>query len=223
MEISELTLKIILIFIPGAIASLILDQLTIHKDWSSFTFVIHSIILGLITYLFIQLFYLVPFINPTGKVLKFWQSINDTKSIPFIEILYASIFSVFLGFGITFIVQRKWLFKIARWSRISFKYGDECLYYYFLNAKDLKEVYVRDYDQNLTYHGFIQVFSESDYERELVLTNVDVYRLSDSHHLYNTDAIFISKSKSSNWHIETPIINHNNSKSKKDGKKGNHK
>jgi len=223
MEISELTFKIIILFIPGAISSLIVAELTIHKEWTPFKFVVNSVILGLLSYLIVQLIYLIPCITPKYELLEFWQPLSKTNNISYLEILFASISGVFLGFIFTYTIQKKWIFKIARKLKVSFKYGDECLYYYFLNAKQLNEVYVRDLDQNLTYHGFIQAFSESDFERELVLTNVDIYRLSDSTLLYNTDAMFISKPKNSSWQIETPNFNSNNHKTKKDGKKSNHK
>ncbi len=47
MEISELTLKLIIILIPGAIATVIIDKLTIHKEWPPFKFVVNAIILGI--------------------------------------------------------------------------------------------------------------------------------------------------------------------------------
>jgi hypothetical protein len=207
MEISELTFKLIMLFIPGAICSIIISELTIHKPWSSFRFVVNSIVLGLLSYLIVQLITIIPFLNSEQKILSFWNVVNGTINISYTEILYASIVGAILGFIFTLGIQRKWIYKIARILKVSFKYGDECLYYYFLNAKDLNEVYVRDYEQDLTYHGYIQAFSESDFEREIVLTNVDVYSLSDSMFLYNSDAIFISKSKSNNWQIETPDYN----------------
>ncbi|MDO9340449.1 MAG: hypothetical protein Q7T72_07985 [Bacteroidales bacterium] len=223
MEISELTFKIVLLFIPGAITSLIVDQLTIHKEWNAFRFIVNSIVLGVVTYLFVQLIYLIPCINPNHKTLDFWQPTNNTKIIPYLEILYASIVGVILGFIFTLGIQKKWIFKLARLLKVSSKYGDECLYYYFLNAKDLSEVYVRDHEQNLTYHGFIQAFSESNFEREIVLTNVDVYNLSDSTFLYNSDAIFLSKPKDKIWQIEIPVFKNSKLKSKKNAKKSNPK
>lgn len=204
MEISELTLKLVLLLIPGAIASLIVEQLTIHKDWNSFRFIMSSIVLGCLSYLLLQLIYWFPCIEIEDKTLQFWITLADSDSIPYTEILYASCASIIIGLVITLSIQQKWIFKIARKLKVSFKYGDECLYYYFLNTKDLSEVYVRDFEQDLTFHGFVQAFSESEFERELVLVNVDVYTLSNSNFLYSSPAIFISKEKNNNWQIEIP-------------------
>jgi len=122
MEISELTFKIIMLFIPGAISSLVLAELTIHKEWTPFKFVVNSIILGLLSYLFVQLIYLIPFISPDNKTLEFWQPLNKNEYIPYVEILYASMSGAFLGFIFTFSIQNKWIYRIARKFNLSYKY-----------------------------------------------------------------------------------------------------
>lgn len=55
MEISELTLKLILLLIPGAVASIIYEKLTIQKKWPAFKFLAHSILFGALSYLLTQL------------------------------------------------------------------------------------------------------------------------------------------------------------------------
>ena len=47
---SELTIKLIIILIPGAIATLIFGKLILHKEWSSFRFVLYSILFGIVSY-----------------------------------------------------------------------------------------------------------------------------------------------------------------------------
>lgn len=220
MEISELTFKLIMLFIPGAVASIIVEQLTIHKEWNAFRFITNSVVLGILSYLLLQIIYLIPIFNETSASLDFWHSTNNVKSIPFLEILFSSLIGIVLGFIITLGIQKKWLFKIASFLKVSYKYGDECLFYYFLDTKDLSEIYVRDFEQKLTYHGFIQTFSESELERELVLKDVDVYTLNKSKLLYHTEIVFISKPKSSAWQIEMPDFN-SNLKNHDNGKKSN--
>jgi len=45
MELSEFTFKIILIFVPGLISFLIIDKLTIHKEFKVHQIIINSLIL----------------------------------------------------------------------------------------------------------------------------------------------------------------------------------
>src|SRR5690348_14696893 len=124
MDISELTLKLIFVLIPGALASLIFEKLTIHKPWNSFKFVSHSILFGVLAYLF------------TGLFIECWNRIFDanwhgldimknitSKNIPFVEIGNASIFGILLGFISSAIDHYKVINRFATWLRISNKYG----------------------------------------------------------------------------------------------------
>lgn len=66
MEISEFTLKLILILVPGALASIIFEKLTIYKKWSAFEFTAMSILFGGVSYIIAQTFlYITPFIDHT--------------------------------------------------------------------------------------------------------------------------------------------------------------
>jgi len=46
---SELTIKLIIILIPGAIATLIFGKLVLHKEWNNFKFVLYSILFGVVS------------------------------------------------------------------------------------------------------------------------------------------------------------------------------
>lgn len=96
--------------------------------------------------------------------------------------------------------------RFGKWLKLTNKYGDENLYSYFLNAKEVEEVYVRDIENGLTYHGLINSFSENDDIKELVLIDVVVYEYESSKKLYELDKIYLSKSKES-LIIELPYKN----------------
>ena len=59
MNLSEIALKLIIILIPGILCTLIIEKLTVHKKWSSFKFGIHSIITGALSYLILQIIFLI--------------------------------------------------------------------------------------------------------------------------------------------------------------------
>jgi hypothetical protein len=54
LDISALTLKLIIILIPGAISTLLFDSLTTHKEWTPFKFIVNCILMGIIAYLLLQ-------------------------------------------------------------------------------------------------------------------------------------------------------------------------
>lgn len=210
MDISELTLKLIFVLIPGALASLLFEKLTIHKPWNSFKFVSHSILFGVLAYLL------------TGIFIKFWNGIFDSnwkalgimkniasKEIPFVEIGNASVTGIILGFISSAMDHYKVINRLAIWLKISNKYGDINLYSHFLNSLYIDPVYFRDLKSNLTYHGLVEWYSENEEIREIVLTKVRVYynesKSEEITELYQLNYVYLSRSKDDIL-IELPII-----------------
>lgn len=143
---SELTIKLIIILIPGAIATLIFGKLILHKEWNSFRFVLYSILFGIISYFFLQLVInglnLLPYINLSD--LTIWSNLNNSSLIPYQEVGFAAIISIIFAFLASMIENRKIINRVAGFFGISAKYGDENLYSMFLNSKNVQFVYLRD-------------------------------------------------------------------------------
>lgn len=203
MEISELTLKLILLLIPGSIACILYERLTIHKQWNSFKFITNAILFGAISYVLAQILFNICRVDPSFDT--FWKNL-PTKEIPFQVIIKASIVSMLVGLIATGLDHYKLINKFGKWIKLTNKYGDENLYSYFLNAKDTDEVYARDIDNNLTYHGLINSYSENDEIKEILLVDVVVYDYTSSEELYLLDKIYLSRSKE-NLIIELPYKN----------------
>lgn len=176
MDISELTLKLIFVLIPGALASLLFEKLTFHKPWNSFKFIYHSILFGVLAYLitgwFIQIWNWV--FQANWAALKIMKNIGS-KEIPFIEIGNASVTGVILGLVSTAIDHYKLINRLATRIKISNKYGDINLYSHFLNSPYTSPVYIRDLKSGLTYYGLVDFFSETEEIREILLRDVSVY------------------------------------------------
>jgi len=202
---TELTLKLIIILIPGALGAIIVNRLTIHKEWSSFTYILNAIIIGLFSYLALQfvvttwIFVQNSFSSVLAydyKTLEIWNSISDSKKIPYKEVSGASFFGIVLGFIGAYIDYNGIINTIGQRLRISNKYGDENLFSHFLNKKETEIVYVRNIKNNLTYHGYVDSYSENDMLSEIVLSTVTVYNYTDSEYLYEIDKIYLSFTKS---------------------------
>lgn len=196
---TELTIKLIILLIPGALGCIIYEKLTIHKDWSQFRFILNSIILGSTAYFICQLVVSggiwglnLFFEEPLNSYsLKVWSELSE-ESIPYTEVLCGSIVGIILGVLITNIEQTKKLNKFANKLNISTKYGDENLYTHFLNADEIEEVYLRDIKNNLVYHGVVAYFSENENFKEILLYDVSVYEYENSDHLYDIERIYLS-------------------------------
>lgn len=203
MEISELTLKLIILLTPGAVASIIFEKLTIHKKWNSFQFIANSILFGGLSYLFAQLAF--NSFRHDNSFDNFWSNL-PSKEIPFEAAMKALIMSIFIGFVCAGLDNYKIVNRIGKFFRLTTKYGDENLYSYFLNAKNVNEVYFRDVPNNITFHGMINSYSETSEFKEIVLRDVKVYDYTTSEFMYELDKVYLSRPKD-DIIIEVPFIN----------------
>ncbi len=124
MTVSALALKLILILIPGGLATLILEKLTTYLKWEAFKFIINSILLGGLSYLLSDLLFYVFY---SADIKDFWQNFTS-NDIPFWEIIRATGVSIFIGFGSAWIENKKLISRFARRFNIADKYGEENLY-----------------------------------------------------------------------------------------------
>lgn len=200
MEISALTLKLIILLTPGILATTIYKRLTIrHKEQSDFMFVVISIMFGMFSYLILQIInYLISLAkNICSKTIEEYETIktfsdlSNGNSIPYSEVIWACIISIILGFLISKLDHSKLINTFARKWNISNKYGDENLYSYFLNSPDVNWVYVRVIENSLTYLGLVESFSETIENKEIVLNQVTVYDYPDSKKMYKIERIYL--------------------------------
>lgn len=205
MEIPELTIKLIILLTPGAIACILFEKLTIHKKWNSFQFVANSILFGGSSYLIAQVLFNI--CRTDSSFDNFWKNLPSNE-IPYEAIIKAIYISVIIAFVCAGLDNHKLINKVGKILRLTSKYGDENLYSYFLNAKNVNEIYLRDVSKNITYHGMIDSFSETNEFKEIVLRDVKVYSYETSEFMYGLDKIYLSRSKD-DIIIEVPFINEN--------------
>jgi hypothetical protein len=194
---TELTIKLIIILLPGAISTLIYGKLILHKEWDNFKFILYSILFGIFSYFLLQI--IIDFINlfAFSKIpdLSLWNDLTIANKIPYGEITFSTIVSVILSYIVSLVENEKVISRIAKHFGVSNKYGDENLYSKFLNAKEVEYVYVRSIKNELTYYGWVKSFSESDNLSEICLAEVSVYNYKDSDHLYDVSEIYLSFNK----------------------------
>ncbi|MCB9097811.1 MAG: hypothetical protein H6630_09400 [Arcobacter sp.] len=195
---SGLTLKLIILIIPGAISTIIFGKLILHKPWSNFTFLKLSVLFGIFSFLILQV--LISTLNlllkSNIKNLNFWNSLNENSEIPFVEVFLACVICVPLSFIVSLIENRKIISKVATKLNISYKYGEENLYSRFLNSQEIEVVYIRDKTNKLIYHGWVKSFSENDTISEISLEDVIVYQDGKKvKKLYDINSIYLCFNK----------------------------
>lgn len=194
---------IAVILFPGVIATLIADHLIVHtKPWGSFRYSLYSFVLGIISYIFLQLVVWpfaffdsqIDFLPDLAGDLDIWKfAISPTYKFEITEVIAATIISMLGSLLLSAAVNNKLFVKLAQDLKISSKYGDENLYSYYLNAQSIDWVYIRDKENNLTYQGRILAFSENENFQELVLHEVTVFGYADSEEYYSVPTMYITK------------------------------
>lgn len=198
---NQLVVTLIVILLPGIIATVICDKITVHSKWTSFKFGIYALVLGVFSYSILQLIYYAydiikycSFSPAKWHHLSTWNAaVADNPSIPALELALAFMLSIPVSFFAAFLINHKIFNKIAQKIHVSSKYGDENLFSYYLNAKEIDWIYVRDIENNLSYQGRIVSYSETEVMQELVMSEVTVYRYGDSAELYSVPTIYLTK------------------------------
>ncbi|MEZ8122786.1 hypothetical protein ACED30_25275 [Vibrio splendidus] len=200
---NQLVVSLIVILMPGIMATIICDKLTNHSKWDSFKFGLYSLTLGMACYVCLQaLTYVYDVFNAASLTfediqwsnLNIWSSaLNGGSGLNAWEICVAVILSVPVAFFSSWLINFKIFNKLAQKLRVSSKFGDENLYSYYLNSQEIDWVYVRDRENGFTYQGRVVSHSETDTLQELVLSQVSVYGYEDSELYYDVPTIYISR------------------------------
>jgi uncharacterized membrane protein len=135
---------LIVVLFPGIIAAVICDKITVHSRWTSFKFSLYAFVLGIFSYIVLQFIY--PIFKGIGTCFKAmkWEYLEIWKTpfaanprIPVDEVILATVLSLPVAFFAAYVINRKIFNKISQKIGVSSKYGDENLYSYYLNAREI--------------------------------------------------------------------------------------
>jgi hypothetical protein len=198
MEISEFTLRIILLFLPGIISNLVLEHLTIIKDKGIFRFSIRAFILGFLSYFayFLVLFIIRPFDKPDVQI-GFFNALQSAQSkIDFAEVAWVCIISVALAAILSFALSRKFFAKVASTIGLIKEIPELNVWEHAFSAsQDRNWVVIRDIKNDCMYQGWVNARSDTAHENELFLRDVAVFLSSTGEELYKIPGLFISRNK----------------------------
>ncbi|MBI4833403.1 MAG: hypothetical protein HY811_01100 [Planctomycetes bacterium] len=197
MELSEFTLRIILLFMPGIISLFIIDKLVPHKEFKSYQLFSLSLLLGFICYL---LYYpIVKLVTLTGIELKFKfieSLLNKTIPLDLTEIFIVAILSIFVGFIFTYSITYKILYRFAHFIKASNKMGEADVWSNLMNQPEIGWVVIRDVKNDLMYEGWVLAYSDStDKNDEICLSDVKVYKNSTAQEMYNINVLYLPINK----------------------------
>lgn len=199
MQFSELTIKLIILFLPGLISVSLLQMFGNNKRLDNREFFILVVVNGFLSYIIPDLFF---------KDNSFFVSLLNPKVIiSFLEVFIASVLSVGLAILEVYLSNHCVLYKIAQWAKITTNSGQDTVWdETFDNAgKGLSNfIYVRNHEANELYAGKVDNYTMSlTGKRELLLKDVDVYDLNNRRKkLYHLEGIYVSINDDKNIVIE---------------------
>jgi hypothetical protein len=199
MQISDLALRLLLLFFPGIICAYVVDTLTVHRPRQPFFFVLQSFVLGLSSYF---LYFIFCWLLNTFWTNRFCIQVSnlsaliDSKAaISFREVCFVTVAALFLAVTISVSQKHKLVFRMAHLLRVTGKFGELDVWGYTMNLREVEWVTVRDHAKDLMYDGWIQAFSDDSKNAELLLRDVSVYKNISGERLYQIGALYISRNR----------------------------
>jgi hypothetical protein len=204
LNVSSLFFELALIFIPGFIWMKIHSAYGLKGDKTQFDLILNAFIFGVISYAFLYVIY-----RCAGRSLKLFELESDSKKLIqpeiFPEILMAVIVAVIGSVLSLYAVNYKLFTRFVQTIGATKTYGDEDVWDFVFNSSSHAAgfVHFRDFEQRVTYAGFVEIFSESGQLREIVLRDVLVYDF-EGVEMYQVPRLYLARERE-NIHIEFPI------------------
>ena len=183
IEISQLAVRLVFLFLPGIVGALIIDILTAHRSRQTFQFIISAILCGTGSYMFLSAIVKLnnkivqlKGLEPTWEVVFFNSFLEENGIIKFSEVFWATIISLVISIFAVWLINNRIIYRLANFLKLSNKHGEEDLWEAFLDRPHTQWIVIRDTEEALVYQGAVKGFSQKDDKRELLLSDVIIYK-----------------------------------------------
>jgi hypothetical protein len=197
VDVSTLVIRIIFLLLPGALAASIYWKMkgrVERKDWEDF---LEVIVFSLFSYaIYASLVHFINRIWNTGiEFTAFDAFFNDKVAVRWQDVVFSSFAGVVVALIAAYSYQYKIINKFGKLVGATRRFGDEDVWDFVHRSPDVSGgwIIVRDHKLNLYYTGWIQAFSDSGKERELLLREVDVYDDATAEWRYKTPIMYLSR------------------------------
>ncbi len=200
---NPIVLQVALIFLPGLVWATIDARYGRGARPAEFQLILRAFLFGLVAHGVTFLIYAAA--GLTYDVPKF-----GGEKDPILEARLAD--EVVVALGVALVLAVLWLYfsnyklivRFLQAIKATSRYGDEDVWDYTFNSKDasVEYVHVRDFANELTYAGWVDVYSDSGALRELTLRDVRVHGF-DGELKYEMPRMYLAR-KSDDIHIEFP-------------------
>ncbi len=203
LNVSTLFFEVALVFIPGFIWMKIHTRYGFKGEKTQFDLVLNAFIFGVLAYAILDLLYW-----SEGWSLRIFELNTDSRKLLqpeiFPEILAAVGVSIIGGILSLYVENQKLFTRLVQRIGATKTDGDRDVWDFVFNSSSREAgfVHFRDFDQHVTYAGYVEVFSESGRLREIVLRDVVVYDFEQTE-MYRVPRLYLARAPE-NIHIEFP-------------------
>ncbi|WP_157404621.1 hypothetical protein [Shouchella shacheensis] len=203
IDITDLSVRIIFLFLPGIIGAVIIDILTTHRKRQVFNFVIHAYLIGIFSYGILHGYSFISnycnfIISLDGTFLE--TLLNSGQEIQVWEVFLSTLVGISLALFLVFVISRGLVYKAVNAIRLSTSHGDSDVWEYIMASNDVQWINIRRGD--LIYKGKVAVYSEKENIRELYLSDVDVYPEGNGELLYHLDSMYFNFNATEDFAVE---------------------
>jgi Family of unknown function (DUF6338) len=199
--------QLVIIFIPGIIWERVDTQYGRERSKEQWDVIRRSFIFGLFSYviLFAVLWFLSLFQGDIGFRLfqiKKDESFLDADALK--EVFFASLVAVICSVLWLYITNYKLLTWVLQKIHATKRYGDKDVWEFMFNSSraEAEYVHLRDFEKKITYAGWVETFSETEKQRELILRDVVVHAF-EGNVLFESPRIYLAR-KADDIDIEFP-------------------
>lgn len=203
MELSVLTLRVVLLFFPGVLCALVVHALTIQRERTTPQFLTSAFVYGVSTYLLLAGLRatLAGFATSFGwgvpPRITFFAALTDERArIALGEIVLSAVVASLLAVLVSVVLNNKLLYGAAERLGISRRFGEPDVWGYFFNSPQIRWVAVRDLATDV-YEGWVEAFSDTGAAPEILLRDVTVKTNSTGTKLFDSKRVYLARDKTS--------------------------
>lgn len=202
MEVSQLTIRIVVLLLPGIISMQLYRTLVNKSEIDNRDYFMQLIINSFLSYFILLLiinfneFIKEGYKNFTFQHITFFQAlIHENINISMQEVLYSCLSSIFIGIMMAFLYNKKIIYSFFKKIKITDKDGPEDVWMHFLNknGKGITDRIKVILDNKIIYEGKVVNHSEYASFPELVLEDVNIYELFNpkKENSYHKDEVYL--------------------------------
>jgi len=196
VDISALTVKLLVLFLPGIITRMMIERLTVPHDRSQLYFFLHAFVSGVLAYVEYGLILFTWNWAVHGKAradIRFLANLVDSSEpLAYVEVLSVCGIAIINGFLLSALINRNLLNRLARVLRVTKKFGNFDVWGYVCNSPidSLKWVRIRDHRHDLCYEGWVEAFSDTNAGCEVFIREVRVFKNESGEFLYAVPGVY---------------------------------